>query len=61
VFYRFGGWFIVYYQDAAICNKEIDLYIPPRQLIKMVGFHQNHLEENIERLVRAGYKVAVCE
>lgn len=30
VFYRFGKWFIVYFQDAHICNKLIDLCIPPR-------------------------------
>lgn len=30
VFYRYGQWFIVYYQDAAICNTLIDLCIPPR-------------------------------
>lgn len=30
VFYRFGQWFIVYYQDADICHKHLDLVIPPR-------------------------------
>jgi DNA mismatch repair protein MSH6 len=30
VFYRFGQWFIVYYQDADICHKHLDLCIPPR-------------------------------
>jgi DNA mismatch repair protein MSH6 len=39
LFYRFGAWFIVYFQDAVICNKFLDLCIPPRQLQKMIGFH----------------------
>jgi len=30
VFYRFGQWFILYFQDAVICNKLIDMCIPPR-------------------------------
>ena len=30
VFYRFGHWFIVYYKDADVCNRFIDLCIPPR-------------------------------
>jgi DNA mismatch repair protein MSH6 len=30
VFYRFGEWFILYFQDAAICAKHLDLCIPPR-------------------------------
>lgn len=61
VFYRFGQWFIVYYQDADICNKYLDLCIPPRQTHRIVGFHQSHLEDNIETLVNIGLKVAVCE
>jgi DNA mismatch repair ATPase MutS len=61
VLYRFGQWFIVYYQDAALCNTMIDLCIPPRQVHLIVGFHSSHLEDNIEILVNAGHKVAVCE
>ena len=61
VFYRFGKWFIVYYQDAHICNKLIDLCIPPRQTHKIVGFHETHLEDNVEILCNSGYKVAICE
>lgn len=30
VLYRYGHWFIVYYTDADICNRHIDLCIPPR-------------------------------
>ena len=61
VLYRFGQWFIVYFQDAFICNKLIDLCIPPRQTHLITGFHQSHLDDNIETLVNAGHKVAVCE
>ena len=61
VFYRYGHWFIVYYQDAMTCNKFIDLCIPPRQRQHIVGFHESHLQDNIETLVNAGHKVAICE
>lgn len=61
VLYRFGQWFIVYFQDAYKCNKLMDLCIPPRQSHLIVGFHSSHLEDNIETLVTNGYKVAVCE
>ena len=30
VFYRFGQWFVVYFQDAVICSKYMDLVVPPR-------------------------------
>ena len=61
VFYRYGHWFTVYYQDSNICNKYIDLCIPPRQRQHIVGFHENHLSDNIEVMVNAGYKIALCE
>ena len=61
VLYRFGHWFIVYYQDAFICNRMVDLCIPPRQMQKITGFHESHLQDNIEIIVDAGYKVAICE
>jgi DNA mismatch repair ATPase MutS len=28
---------------------------------KMIGFHQSHLDENIEKLVSLGHKVAIAE
>ena len=61
VLQRWGHWFIVFYQDASICNKLIDLCIPPRQRMQIFGFHENHLEDNIEVLVSAGNKVAISE
>ena len=61
VLQRWGHWFIVFYQDASICNKLIDLCIPPRQRNQIFGFHENHLEDNIEVLVSAGHKVAISE
>ena len=61
VLYRFGHFYLVYYQDADVCNKLIDLVIPPRQKQHIVGFHDSHLDENIEKLVNAGLRVAMCE
>ena len=43
VFYRYGHWFIVYFKDAEICNRHIDLCIPPRQRQSIVGFHESQL------------------
>jgi DNA mismatch repair ATPase MutS len=28
---------------------------------EIIGFHQSHLKENIEKLVNEGYKVAIAE
>lgn len=61
VFYRWGEWFILYFQDSEVASKILDLCIPPRQMQKMIGFHQSHLEENLEKLVSLGHKVAIAE
>lgn len=61
VLYRFGHWFLVYYQDADKCNKLITLHIPPKMNETYIGFHEKWLEDYIEILVNAGHKVAICE
>ena len=61
VLYRYGRFYLVYFQDADVCNKLIDLVIPPRQKQHIVGFHENYLDDNIEKLVNAGLRVAMCE
>jgi DNA mismatch repair ATPase MutS len=30
-------------------------------MMKIIGFHSSHLDDNIETLVNLGYKVAICE
>lgn len=59
--YRWARWFVVYYQDAAICGKYMDLIVPPRQTMHIVGFPEDMLQTNIKVLTQRGYKVAVCE
>ena len=60
VFFRFGKWFMVLYQDAVLGNKFLDLCAPPRER-SWVGFHENNLHENVETMVNAGFKVAIAE
>lgn len=59
LFYRFGEWFMVYYRDADICHKNLDMTIRPGS--RQTEFHQRFLTGYIEKLVALGYKVAVCE
>jgi len=59
--YRFGHWFLVFFQDAERCNKLIDLHIPPKLNQTYLGFHEKWLEDYVDVLVTAGYKVAICE
>ena len=39
VFYRFGSYFTLYYQDAAKCAPHIELMKPPRLQGSHIGFH----------------------
>ena len=39
----------------------MDLLVPPRQSIAIVGFPEQQLQANIAILVEKGYKVAICE
>lgn len=61
LFYRWARFFIVYYQDAAICSKHFDLIVPPRNAMHITGFPEQYLQQNIKTLVDKGYKVAICE
>jgi DNA mismatch repair ATPase MutS len=29
LFWRFGDWYVLYYQDLSICARYLDLAIPP--------------------------------
>lgn len=60
VFYRFGKWFVQYYQDAAVCMKYLDITVPPRTS-NIVGFHESSLDQNVETMVQKGFKVAIIE
>lgn len=59
--YRFGDWYVFYYDDLDIASKIIDLTVVPQPGIAQVGFEVNELDINIKKLTNAGHKVAVCE
>ena len=61
IFFRFGPWFNVYFQDLAICSKYFDLHVPEWQPSTNTGFHEVHVHKHIQILVNAGFKVAICE
>ena len=61
IFFRFGPWFNVYFQDLAICSRYFDLHVPEWQPSTNTGFHEVHVNKHIQILVNAGYKVAICE
>jgi len=39
MFYAYGDWFVLYYDDLTIANKILDLHIIPIYGYRLVGFH----------------------
>ena len=61
LFWRFGDWYVVYYDDLSICSKYLDMCITPFPGCPQVGFEHYHLDRNVGTMTERGYKVAVCE
>jgi hypothetical protein len=38
VLYRFGDWYVAYYEDLEVCNKYLDLFITPHPGAANMGF-----------------------
>jgi len=61
LFYRFGDWYVLYYDDLDICNKLLSLCVTPHIGMHQIGFHSRDLAKNVKIMTKAGNKVAVCE
>lgn len=61
LFYRFGDWYILYYEDLEIANKNLEIEVTPHIGCKQVGFPSRSLDSNIQILTKKGFKVAVAE
>lgn len=59
--YRFGDWYVTYYEDTVVCAKIFDLTVTTYPGVPQVGFEIGALEKNIGKLTERGFKVAVCE
>ena len=59
--YRFGDWYIAYFDDLDACMKLFDMIVVPHPGSYQLGFQQRNLNDNIYLLITNGYKVAICE
>ena len=66
LFYRLGDFYEMFYEDAEVCSKELELTLtskscglPERAPMCGVPFHA--ASTYLNRLVKKGYKVAICE
>jgi len=64
---RMGDFYETFYEDAVICARELDIVLTTRSKdpegnpIALAGVPYHAAETYIPRLVRRGYRVAICE
>ena len=66
IMYRLGDFYEMFFEDALTCSKELDLTLTKRAAGKnhkapMCGIPYHAASSYISRLVKKGYKVAICE
>jgi len=66
LFFRVGDFYELFFDDAIVASRELQLTLTSRQKeqgmsIPMCGVPYHAAENYIHRLVRKGYKVAVCD
>jgi DNA mismatch repair protein MutS len=64
--FRLGDFYELFYEDAIAASRELQITLTSRnreagQAVPMCGVPYHAAENYIARLVRAGYKVAICE
>lgn len=64
--FRLGDFYELFYEDAMIASRELQITLTSRnrekgQPIPMCGVPYHAAENYIARLIRAGFKIAICE
>ncbi|HEX2715441.1 MAG TPA: hypothetical protein VHM88_24940, partial [Candidatus Acidoferrales bacterium] len=66
VLFRLGDFYEMFYEDAIVGSRELQITLTSRnrergQPVPMCGVPYHAAETYIARLIRAGYKVAICD
>ncbi|NMB65586.1 MAG: DNA mismatch repair protein MutS, partial [Spirochaetes bacterium] len=62
LFFRLGDFYEMFFDDAKIASKVLDIALTSRQNdIPMCGVPYHAADSYIARLIKAGYRVAICE
>ncbi len=64
LFFRMGDFYELFYEDAKIAARELEITLTARdreKLVPMCGVPYHAAEGYIRRLLRRGYRVALCE
>ena len=66
LFYRLGDFYEMFFDDAILCSKELDLTLTKKkcgdnEVAPMCGIPHHAHEVYLKRLIDKGYRVAICE
>ncbi len=66
VFFRMGDFYEMFFEDARIAHEVLGLALTTRgehlsQKVPLAGFPYHALDQYLDKMVRAGYQVAICE
>ena len=67
LFFRLGDFYEMFYDDAAVGARELDIVLTSRptgkgkERVPLCGVPHHRLESYLTRLIEKGYKVAICE
>ena len=66
IFYRLGDFYEVFFEDAIITSRELELTLTGRaagldERVPMCGVPYHAVDIYIEKMVEKGYKIGICE
>ena len=64
LFFRMGDFYELFYEDAAVASRELQIQLTARdreRTIPMCGVPYHAAEGYLQRLLRKGYRIAICE
>jgi len=61
LFFRLGDFYEMFYEDAKVAAPVLDIALTSRQKVPMCGVPYHAVNTYLPKLLRQGFKVAVCE
>jgi len=61
LFFRLGDFYEMFYEDAKIGSRVLEIALTSRQKVPMCGVPHHAVNSYLAKLLKRGYKVAVCE
>ena len=66
LFYRLGDFYEMFFEDAILVSHELELTLTGRQAgleerVPMCGVPHKAVDIYVDKLIKKGYKVAICE